>query len=46
MGSFDTGRRGKQALLLLILVVLLLVGLLTGAGLLLIRGVVLGGSKG
>lgn len=46
VATFNTGKRGTQAILLLILLVLLLVGLLICAGLALIRGVVLGGSKG
>jgi hypothetical protein len=46
VGTFDTGRRGKQAALLLVLLVLLVVGLLALVGVYLIRAIVLGGVKG
>lgn len=46
MGTFDTGRRGKQAALLLVLLVLVVVGLLASVGVYLIRAIVLGGAKG
>lgn len=46
VGTFDTGRRGRQAALLLVLVVLLVLGLLASVGVYLIRAVVLGGAKG
>lgn len=46
VGTFDTGRRGKQAALLLVLLVLLVLGLLASVGVYLIRAIVLGGAKG
>jgi hypothetical protein len=46
VATFDTGRRGKQALLLLLVLALLVLGLLAFAGVSLIRAVVVGGTRG